>query len=73
MVRAVDLELEAEARAWIESVLQRDLGEGSFQEVLKDGTALCEYAALKAPARSRASMRARVEVHVLTRAHCPSG
>ena len=34
-------DLEAEARAWIEAVLDERLGESSLQEELKDGVVLC--------------------------------
>ena len=36
-----DPKMETEARAWIEAVTGEPLGEGSFQEVLKSGVALC--------------------------------
>lgn len=73
MGRPVDPELEAEARTWIEAVLQRDLGEGTFQDVLKDGTALCECVAFPTRARALARRRTRVLTRctrVLTRTRC---
>ena len=36
-----DTKAEAEARAWIEAVTGESLGEGTFQEQLKSGVALC--------------------------------
>ena len=35
-------QMEQEARAWIEAVIGEPLGDGSFQEVLKSGVALCK-------------------------------
>ncbi|KAG8467145.1 hypothetical protein KFE25_000461 [Diacronema lutheri] len=37
----IDATLEADARVWMEAVLGTTLGEGAFNDVLKDGTFLC--------------------------------
>lgn len=40
----IDATLEADARVWMEAVLGTTLGEGAFNDVLKDGTFLCRCA-----------------------------